>query len=116
MNDMDNVFFRTLSYFICITFVLALFSFVKNFLDGESDIFGSASDTEVLQPLPEFEGNGVDNLFFWTDEETGVQYIIYNEERYNAGFGGITPRLNTDGSLYVVNADNEVTPPTVVAE
>lgn len=34
----------------------------------------------------------------WTDEETGVQYIIYDR----AG-GGITPRLNGDGSLYGFN-------------
>lgn len=38
----------------------------------------------------------------WTDEDTGVQYIIYREKFYNAGFGGITLRLNPDGSLYVV--------------
>lgn len=32
----------------------------------------------------------------WTDEETGVQYIVY------IGFrkGGICPRLNADGSLH----------------
>lgn len=38
---------------------------------------------------------------FWTDEETGVEYIIYSHAGGYAGMGGITPRLNTDGSLYV---------------
>jgi maltose-binding protein MalE len=33
----------------------------------------------------------------WTDEETGVQYIIY--EGYKQG--GIYPRLNADGSLHI---------------
>ena len=34
---------------------------------------------------------------FWCDEETGVQYVIYNR---GGGGGGITPRLNADGTLY----------------
>jgi hypothetical protein len=37
------------------------------------------------------------NISIWTDEETGVQYIIFHDN-YK---GGITPRLNADGSLYV---------------
>lgn len=39
----------------------------------------------------------------WTDEETGVQYIIYDRAGGYAGRGGITPRLNSDGSLYGFN-------------
>ncbi len=38
---------------------------------------------------------------YWTDEETGVQYIIYSYSTGYSGMGGITPRLNEDGSLYV---------------
>lgn len=38
---------------------------------------------------------------FWIDEETGVQYVIYSKGGGYAGMGGITPRLNKDGSLYV---------------
>ena len=37
---------------------------------------------------------------FWTDEETGVQYVIYQESGGYSGYGGITPRLNSDGTLY----------------
>lgn len=37
------------------------------------------------------------NIFIWTDEETGVQYIIYDD----VNRGGITPRLNADGTLYI---------------
>ena len=36
-------------------------------------------------------------VHIWTDEETGVQYIIY--EGYKQG--GIHPRLNADGSLHI---------------
>lgn len=34
---------------------------------------------------------------FYTDKETGVEYVIYNAP-YR---GGICPRYNADGSLYV---------------
>lgn len=50
--------------------------------------------------FPRSSGN--ETVFIWTDEDTGVQYIIYREKLYSAGFGGITPRLNPDGSLYVI--------------
>ena len=36
------------------------------------------------------------------DEETGVNYIVISGELYQKGIGlGVTPRLNSDGSLYV---------------
>ena len=41
------------------------------------------------------------SIMFWTDEETGVEYVIYsNNSNGYAGQGGITPRLNADGTLY----------------
>lgn len=46
-------------------------------------------------------------IYIWTDEETGVQYVIYREKLYNAGFGGITPRLNPDGSLCITESDTD---------
>ncbi|MCX4379559.1 MAG: DUF6440 family protein [Lachnospiraceae bacterium] len=46
-------------------------------------------------------------VYIWTDEDTGVQYIIYREKTMNAGFGGITPRLNADGSLYCVEPTDQ---------
>lgn len=41
--------------------------------------------------------------FIITDEETGVQYIVYREKVGWAGMGGITPRYNSDGTLHTVN-------------
>ena len=35
------------------------------------------------------------NITIWIDPETQVQYIVYRES------GGITPRLNADGTLYI---------------
>lgn len=46
--------------------------------------------------------------FIITDEETGVQYIVYRERDNWAGMGGITPRYNSDGTLHTVN-DKEKT-------
>jgi hypothetical protein len=43
------------------------------------------------------------NISIWTDEETGVQYVIYGGYKQ----GGITPRLNADGSLHVENEESE---------
>ena len=43
------------------------------------------------------------NIEFWTDEETGVQYVVYDRACGYAGMGGITPRLNADGTLYIVD-------------
>lgn len=48
-----------------------------------------------------------DNIYVITDPETGVQYIVYREKVAYAGMGGITPRLNPDGSLCVVDVDKE---------
>lgn len=42
---------------------------------------------------------------FWIDEETSVQYVIYSKSGGYAGMGGITPRLNKDGSLYVQESE-----------
>lgn len=44
-------------------------------------------------------------LYILTDPVTGVQYLVYREKAYNAGMGGITPRLRADGSLYVVDGE-----------
>jgi hypothetical protein len=43
------------------------------------------------------------DIYIWTDKETGVQYIIYCHGVGYQGMGGITPRLNADGSLYIEN-------------
>lgn len=37
------------------------------------------------------------NTRIWTDEETGVQYVIWSDYRGS----GITPRLNIDGTVMV---------------
>ena len=46
------------------------------------------------------QSNEDDSIQFWTDKETGVEYIIYSNVNGYAGQGGITPRLNADGTLF----------------
>lgn len=57
-------------------------------------LVGCSDDTNVT------ESSNV-HIEFWTDEATGVQYVIYDRVGGYAGMGGITPRLNADGSLYI---------------
>jgi hypothetical protein len=59
---------------------------------------------------PVGDSNSTDNdwhvdgdVYIWTDEETGVQYLIYSDRHSESGMGGITPRLNADGTIYVVS-------------
>lgn len=43
------------------------------------------------------------HIFFITDENTGVQYVVYREKEGFGAMGGITPRYNSDGTLHTVN-------------
>lgn len=46
--------------------------------------------------------NGKYETLCVVDEETGVNYIVISGELYQKGIGlGVTPRMNSDGSLYV---------------
>lgn len=40
-------------------------------------------------------------VYIYVDEYTGVEYLIYSDRGMNAGFGGICPRYNTDGTLKI---------------
>lgn len=41
------------------------------------------------------------DVYDYVDPETGVHYLIYSRKNCDAGMGGITPRLNPDGSIMV---------------
>lgn len=47
------------------------------------------------------------HIYVITDPKTGVQYIVYREKISNAGLSGITPRLNSDGTLMIVETPDE---------
>lgn len=42
-----------------------------------------------------------DDIYEFIDSETGVHYWIYSHGQGNGGMGGMTPRLNADGSIMV---------------
>ena len=42
-----------------------------------------------------------DDVYEFIDPDTGVHYWIYSHGARYAGMGGITPRLNSDGSIMV---------------
>lgn len=53
--------------------------------------------------IPDYPTNGA-FLYKYRDPKTGVNYIVY---RSTYG-GGITPRYNPDGSLYVTDKDGNL--------
>lgn len=57
-----------------------------------------------------------ENCYIVTDQKTGVQYIVFREKVGYAGMGGITPRLNADGSLCVVDVDSSATEDEITKE
>lgn len=84
---------------------------VDDILSTETETGATLGETEVIVDETEAtvgELKESDTIYIWTDEETGVQYVIYREKLYNAGFGGITPRLNQDGSLYIAPTTAEI--------
>lgn len=76
---------------ICALVVLMSCLFMVGCGTGESSA-ESTTGTKTLQ------GNYV---FEWIDRDTGVHYWIYREDCGKAGYGGMTPRLNADGSVMV---------------
>lgn len=56
---------------------------------------------DLAKHEPTVEAKNNEDVYIWTDEETGVQYVVYSHIVANGGgAGGITPRLNADGTLY----------------
>ena len=41
------------------------------------------------------------DIFEFVDPDTGVHYWIYSHETAYGGMGGMTPRLNSDGTVMV---------------
>lgn len=40
-------------------------------------------------------------IFVYIDPQTGVNYLIYSVQTATGGLGGICPRYNADGTLYI---------------
>ena len=42
-----------------------------------------------------------DDIYEFIDTDTGVHYWVYSHKAGYGGMGGITPRLNSDGTIMV---------------
>lgn len=55
--------------------------------------------------IEEFKANKAeeirDDVYEFVDPDTGVHYWIYSNITGNSGQGGMTPRLNSDGTVMV---------------
>lgn len=67
----------------------------------------TTEETSQTEEKTRFILNSDDEIWIWTDEETGVQYLI--SKGYHKG--GITPRLNADGTPYTINQDENTENP-----
>lgn len=62
-------------------------------------IFGCATESEASSKSVKEMYN--DDIYEFIDPDTGVHYWIYSHGAGYVGMGGITPRLNSDGSIMV---------------
>ena len=83
------------------TFVTATVFMITGFIMGACNSTAIASQTHPLKIWYEND-NGKMETYCLVDENTNVNYIVVSGELYGYGIGvAITPRLNSDGSLYI---------------
>lgn len=59
-------------------------------------------EEESSQKLPDYlDYFNSANIYDYVDPDTGVHYLVFRDSNYQSGRGGITPRLNSDGTLMV---------------
>lgn len=59
---------------------------------------GCTTESESNQSVKEMYN---DDVYEFIDPDTGVHYWIYSHKAGYGGMGGMTPRLNSDGSIMV---------------
>lgn len=62
---------------------------------------GQASATEIPTLVEDGTIYYHDGISVYVDPQTGVNYLVYSFLRYSGGLGGMCPRYNADGTLYV---------------
>lgn len=84
MTKAENAFFITVMVLIGIVMVMAIYTVTL----------------EVKHSRDNISQSGDANIHFYVDPETKVEYVIYK-----SGYqGGICPRYNQDGTLYIWDA------------
>lgn len=60
------------------------------------------TEEESTERLPDYSDYfTAANIYDYVDPDTGVHYLVFRDSSYQSGRGGITPRLNSDGTLMV---------------
>lgn len=54
--------------------------------------------TDLSGTAPKIYNN---DIYEFVDPDTGVHYWVYSHQEGYSGMGGMTPRLNSDGSVMV---------------
>lgn len=82
--------------------VFLVFTLVFGFILGACANTTTSAEQNYPIKIWAQNSNGKYETLCVVDEETGVNYIVISGELYQKGIGlGVTPRLNSDGSLYV---------------
>lgn len=82
-------------------FVIATSFMITGFIVGACNNTVMAEQTHPLKIWYE-NNNGKMETYCLVDENTDVNYIVVSGELYGYGIGvAITPRLNSDGNLYI---------------
>ena len=82
--------------------IIAIVTFLFTGCTIVSDVVDDSAvqvNDNIIENSTFAKNNG--EVYIYTDPETGVEYLIFKKKSGNAGMGGITPRLNVDGSLYI---------------
>jgi hypothetical protein len=86
---------------ICVSGCISLDQPIKVQYPTNNESISPMSSNEI-QPFnisrSLYDGNGI---FAHVDPETGVNYIILVDYDYKQIIGGICPRYNADGTLYI---------------
>lgn len=84
---------KIICYVLCICMCLGLSGCVSDF--EETTIEKESNEESTL--------DGYDNPYIkeYIYPYTGVHYLIYSESWGSGGMGGITPRLNSDGTIMI---------------
>lgn len=79
---------------------LLVFGFAITNLIGCSNTANNIADIETTKK------NNIDEIYTsdiyeFIDPDTGVHYLIYSHKTAGGGMGGMTPRLNSDGTIMI---------------
>lgn len=100
---MKKMFLATL---LCSIAFCALTACDSSYMDASANTDQTAADNpDSFRELTCIPNGGMEKkvVYDYTDPETGVHYLIFSEHQYGSGMGGMTPRLNPDGSTMIDN-------------